>query len=72
MLFVPHCFKTQEMCDGMVRKGPWSLRYVPDHLKTQDMSDEAVQMNPWLLGYVSDHFKMQELIILKHGRGVQK
>ena len=60
------------MCDAMVRKGPWSLKYVPDHLKTQDMSDQAVQMNPWLLGYVSDHLKIQELIILKHRRCVLK
>ena len=39
---VPDYFKTQEMCDKEVEKGPWSSVEVPDHFKTQEMCNKAV------------------------------
>ena len=34
--------KTQEMCEKVVSKDSFSIRYVPDQCKTQQMCDKAV------------------------------
>ena len=42
--FVSDHFKTEDMCNKAVRRGPYTLRYAPDHLKTQEMCDKAVRI----------------------------
>ena len=43
---IPDHFKTEEMCNKVVRSEPYTLRYVPDHLKTQEMCNEALPIFP--------------------------
>ena len=58
---IPDHLKTQEMCDKVVRIGPWALRYVPDHLKTQEMCNLAIKLDPCTLVCVPDQYKTQEM-----------
>ena len=53
---VPDYFKTQEMCNDVVKKRPSQLKYVPDYFKTQEMCN-VVEKVPWALAYVPDHLK---------------
>ena len=55
---VPDHFKTQEMCNDVMRALPnaW-FRRIPDRFKTQDMCKKALKKDPRMLKYVPDHFK---------------
>ena len=61
LLFVPDHFKTQDVCNEVVRREPYNLRYAPDHLKTQEICDETVHTEPLSLAYVPDGFKTQKM-----------
>ena len=56
------CFRTQELCIGVVGEDPWYLAYVSDHIKIQEMCDDAVNSDSYSLKYASDWFMMQELV----------
>ena len=53
--YVPDQYKTQEMCDKVVKENPWMLEHVPDQFVTQKMCNEAVKKSPcalwWYKGY---------------------
>ena len=57
--FVSGCFKTQRMCNNVVRGRPWLLKYVPDHIMTQELCYEAVHMGTRFLSL--NCFKTQEM-----------
>ena len=58
---VPDYFKTQEMCNDVVKKRPWQLKYVPGYFKTQKICNDVVEKVPWALEYVPDHLKTQKM-----------
>ena len=41
MVFVPDCFKTQEMCNEAHSNWPWPP-LIPDHLRTQETCNEII------------------------------
>ena len=43
--FVPHHFKTKQICKHKVKKIPFLIRDVPDQYKTQHMCDKAILEN---------------------------
>ena len=59
--FVPDRFKTQEMCEKVVKESPWHLKHVPDHLKIQEMCKEVVDQRLYLLQHVPDWFVTQQV-----------
>lgn len=54
-------FKTQQMCDYVVKINPALIEYVPHRCQTQSMCDNAVETNPKLIEYVSDQFKSPKM-----------
>ena len=60
-MYVPDCFKTQWMCNKIMRTMPDVLHRIPDRFKTQEMCIKAVEKGPWQLKDVPDHFKTQEM-----------
>ena len=71
LFYIPDCFKTQEMCNEMAEKDPYTLMFchelscflecVPNHLKIQRMCEKAVEKDLRGLNYVPDHFKTKEM-----------
>ena len=59
--YVPHDYKTREMCDKAVEKDPENIRYIPDHFKTQEICDKAVMKDPWGFRFIPDKFITQEM-----------
>ena len=59
--YVPCRFKTQDMCNKVVRKRPNILEYVIYHFKTQEMCYKALELDPWQLRQVPDHFKRKNV-----------
>ena len=62
----PNHFKFLEMCENVVRKRSYLLRYVVEHLKTKEMCEKVVEEDPCELELVSDWFVTQEQIGLWH------
>ena len=58
LTLVPDCFKTQEMCNEVVRIMSCMLLFVfvPDRLKTQEMCNEIVYTMPKAFRSIPDHF----------------
>ena len=50
-------FKTQEMCNGAVRRKPYTLWHVPNHLRTSGMCIRAVEKCLHPLRFIADHPK---------------
>ena len=48
------------MCERVVEKYPYNLKFVPDYFKTQDMCDNAVRRRS--LEYIRDWFMKQQHI----------
>ena len=38
--------KTAKICNEVVARFSYTLRYVPDHLKTEEMCSQAISTNP--------------------------
>ena len=55
-IFIPDCFKMQEMCNKAVDEHPWCFRSVPDKFKMQVLCNEAVDKYPANFEYVPDHY----------------
>ena len=56
-----HLFKTQEMCNEIMRTVPYAFHDIPDRFKTQEMCIEAVELDPSFLWLVLDHLKTQKI-----------
>ena len=49
MVFVPDCFKTQEMCNEAHSNWPWPP-LIPDHLMMQETCSEIIKAMPkWFI-----------------------
>ena len=55
---------SNHLCEKVVEKNSWSLKYIPDYLKTQEMCDKTVEDEPYSLQYVLDWFVTQRQIKL--------
>ena len=55
--YVPDRFKTQEMCDYLVRKHCYMSEDAPDRLKTKEMCDVVVKMDSYLFYVILNQFK---------------
>ena len=40
--FIPDHLKTETLCNHVIKKLPYLLRYVPDQYEPQQMYDEAI------------------------------
>ena len=47
------------MCNKVVRRKSYTLRYVPDQYKTQEMCEEAMPVRPVAFFLIPDHSKTQ-------------
>ena len=57
----PDHFRTQEMCNEAVHRGPYTLDYALNQFKTQEMCNKAVETDPLCLDDVPDYFQTQEM-----------
>ena len=55
--FLPEHFKTQEICNEVVKADPYTLQYVPDNLKTHEMFISAVEKYLYSLRLILDHLR---------------
>ena len=60
---VPNSFKTQNMCEEVVKKVPRVLRHVPDYFKTPEMCNKTVKVDPWQLKYVPEDSLHEKCVI---------
>ena len=60
---VPNSFKTQSMCEEVVKKVPRVLRHVPDYFKTPEMCNKTVKVDPWQLKYVPEDSLHEKCVI---------
>ena len=54
------------MCERVIEKDPWVLKFVSDHLKAQRMCESALEKDPWVLKFVPDLFVAQEQVKLQY------
>ena len=59
---VPDQYKTQEMCDRVVSKKSFMLKYCLDRYKIQEMCDKDVDSYFWVLKFVSDWIATSKMI----------
>ena len=50
------------MCNEVVRREPYTLRFIPDHFKAKEMCDKAIKEDPSSFQFVPDWFVTQEQI----------
>ena len=54
--YVPNEYKTQEMCEFVVKKHACSIQYVPEQFKIKKMCERVVEIGPsWCLDFVPQY-----------------
>ena len=53
-MFIPSCYKDQNMCDKAVNTYSSTIQFFPDRFKTQEMWNKAVDTCPFVFHSVSD------------------